>query len=321
MTVIASYIYRLGERTEKLPLTGDPFQETDGEFAWIGIADPTADEMACLKSMFDLHPLAVEDALNGKQVPKVEVYGDQLFVIIKTAHLEGDKIAYGETCIFVGRHHVISVRHGSARSHRELREQLEQSPRLLDHGPDYVLHGIIDFVVDGYLPMVEALEDKVLEMEKHMLISFLEREQIRRLFRMRRQVIRFQRILGPMAEVVGKLTNLELPCIDDNAKAYFRDVLDHVRRVEFMMSGLREIITSVFEASNLLEQQRQGTITRQLAAWAAILAVPTAIAGIYGMNFEHMPELKSEYGYYVVIGVILTLCAILYSSFKKTGWL
>lgn len=321
MTVIASYIYRLGERTEKLPLTGDPFQETDGEFAWIGIADPTADEMACLKSMFDLHPLAVEDALNGKQVPKVEVYGDQLFVIIKTAHLEGDKIAYGETCIFVGRHHVISVRHGSARSHRELREQLEQSPQLLDHGPDYVLHGIIDFVVDGYLPMVEALEDKVLEMEKHMLISFLEREQIRRLFRMRRQVIRFQRILGPMAEVVGKLTNLELPCIDDNANAYFRDVLDHVRRVEFMMSGLREIITSVFEASNLLEQQRQGTITRQLAAWAAILAVPTAIAGIYGMNFEHMPELKSEYGYYVVIGAILTLCAILYSSFKKTGWL
>lgn len=134
MTVIASYIYRLGERTEKLPLTGGPFQEPDGEFAWIGIADPTPDEMAC-KSMFDLHPLAVEDALNGKQVPKVEVYGDQLFVIIKTAHLEGDKIAYGETCIFVGRHHVISVRHGSARSHRELREQLEQSPQLLEHGP------------------------------------------------------------------------------------------------------------------------------------------------------------------------------------------
>jgi len=222
------------------------------------------------------------------------VYGDQLFVIIKTAHLEGDKIAYGETCIFVGRHHVISVRHGSARSHKELREQLEQSPKLLDHGPDYVLHGIIDFVVDGYLPMVETLED---------------------------QVIRFQRILGPMAEVVGKLTNLELPCIDDNAKAYFRDVLDHVRRVEFMISGLREVITSVFEASNLLEQQRQGTITRQLAAWAAILAVPTAIAGIYGMNFEHMPELKTEYGYYVVIAVILTLCAILYYRFKKTGWL
>ncbi len=321
MTVVASYLYRSGKRAEDVLLNDQPFEASGGEFAWIGLTDPSADEMASLQAMFQLHPLAVEDALNGNQVPKVDIYGDQLFVVAKTAHLEGDKIAYGETCIFVGKHHLISVRHGSARSHKELRLQLEQSPRLLEHGPDYVLHGIMDFIVDGYLPMVEALEDKVLEMEKHMLISFLEREQNRRLFRMRRQVIRFQRILGPMAEVVGKLTNLELPCIDDNAKAYFRDVLDHVRRVEFMMSGLREIITSVFEASNLLEQQRQGTITRQLAAWAAILAVPTAIAGIYGMNFEHMPELKSEYGYYVVIGVILTLCAILYPSFKKTGWL
>jgi magnesium transporter len=321
MSVIASFIYRGGKRARELPLSDKPFQQVDGEFAWIGIAEPTIEEMTNLKAMFGLHPLAVEDALNGKQVPKVEVYGDQLFVIIKTAHLEGDKIAYGETCIFVGRHYVVSVRQGSAKSHTELREQLEHSPNLLDHGPDYVLHGIIDFVVDGYLPMVETLEDKVLDMEKHMLISFLEREQIRRLFRMRRQVIKFQRILGPMGEVVGKLANLELPCIDDNAKAYFRDILDHVRRVEFMMSGLREVITSVFEASNLLEQQRQGTITRQLAAWAAILAVPTAIAGIYGMNFEHMPELKTEYGYYVVLAVIVTLCAILYYRFKRTGWL
>ncbi len=138
---------------------------------------------------------------------------------------------------------------------------------------------------------------------------------------MRRQVIKFQRILGPMGEVVGKLANLELPCIDDNAKAYFRDILDHLRRVEFMMSGLREVITSAFKASNLLEQQRQGTITRQLAASAAILAVPTSIAGIYGMNFEHMPELKTEYGYDVVLVVILSLCAILYFRFKRTGWL
>ncbi|MEV4606877.1 magnesium and cobalt transport protein CorA [Neorhizobium sp. LMR1-1-1.1] len=321
MTVIASFIYRGGESAEELPLSDKPFQQVDGEFAWIGVAEPTVEEMTNLKAMFGLHPLAVEDALNGKQVPKVEVYGDQLFVIIKTAHLEGDKIAYGETCIVVGRHYIVSVCQGSAKSHKELREQLEHSPKLLDHGPDYVLHGIIDFVVDGYLPMVETLEDKVLEMEKHMLISFLEREQIRRLFRMRRQVIKFQRILGPMGEVVGKLANLELPCIDDNAKAYFRDILDHVRRVEFMMSGLREVITSAFEASNLLEQQRQDTITGQLAAWAAILAVPTAIAGIYGMNFEQMPELKTEYGYYVVLVVILSLCAILYFRFKRTGWL
>ena len=192
---------------------------------------------------------------------------------------------------------------------------------MLRHGPDYVLHAIIDFIVDGYLPMVEKMEDSVLALEKHMLISFLEREQIRRIFRMRRQVILFQRVLGPMAEVAGRLTHLDLPCIDENARPYFRDVLDHVKRVETMIAGLRDVITSVFEASNLLEQQRQGVITRQLAAWAAILAVPTAIAGIYGMNFEFMPELHWRYGYLAALVLMASICTGLFVTFKKTKWL
>ncbi len=266
MTIVASFIYRSGKRAEQVELSEKPVDLKDDEFIWIGISEPTEEELAKLQAMFDLHPLAVEDALNGKQVPKVDIYGEQLFVVAKTAHLEGDKIAYGETCIFVGKQHLITVRHGSARSHQVLRQQLEQSPKLLAHGPDYVLHGIIDFVVDGYLPIVETIEDRVLDLEKHVLISFLEPEQIRRIFRMRSQVIKFQRVLGPMAEVVGKLTHLDLPCVDENARPFFKDVYDHVRRVEGSVSGLREIITSVFEASNLLEQQRQGAITRQLAA-------------------------------------------------------
>ncbi|KQQ59747.1 magnesium transporter [Rhizobium sp. Leaf311] len=321
MTVVASYLYRDGTCAEEVPLGRQAIEHKEGEFSWIGLVDPTADEMADLKAMFNLHPLAVEDALNGKQVPKVDIYGDQLFVVVKTAHLEGEKIAYGETCIFVGANHLISVRHGSARAHSELRQQLQRSPKLLRQGPDYVLHGIIDFVVDGYLPIIEVLEDKVLELEKHVLVSLLQPEQIRRIFRMRRQVIRFQRILGPMAEVVGKLSHLELPCVDENVQPFFKDVHDHIRRVDSMVSGLREIMTSVFEASNLLEQQRQGAITRQLAAWAAILAVPTAIAGIYGMNFKNMPELETRYGYFIVLAVIAALCSILYVRFKKAGWL
>lgn len=321
MTIVASFLYRDGKRAEQIALLETPLRNPDDEFIWIGVSEPTSEEMARLQAMFGLHPLAVEDALNGKQVPKIDIYGDQLFVVVKTAHLEGDKIAYGETCIFVGKQHVITVRHGSARSHQQLRQQLEQSPQLLAHGPDYVLHAIIDFVVDGYLPIVETIEDRVLDLEKHILISFLEPEQIRRIFRMRRQVIKFQRVLGPMAEVVGKLTHLDLPCLDQNSKPFFKDVYDHVRRVEGSVSGLREIITSVFEASNLLEQQRQGAITRQLAAWAAILAVPTAVAGIYGMNFKNMPELETRYGYYVVIAVILVLCSLLFFRFKKARWL
>ena len=321
MTVVASYIYSQGRRGRAVSLDEPRPVLDDGDFVWIGLHEPTAEELGKLAETYDLHQLAVEDALNAHQVPKVEVYGDQLFVVAKTAHLEGDKIKYGETAIFIGRHHIITARHGSARNHSRVRAQLEASPQMLEQGPDYVLHGIIDFIVDGYLPIVETIEDKVLEMEQKMLVSFLDRDQIKRLFRLRRQLLLFGRILGPMSEVAGKLVNLDLPCLDQHAKPFFRDVLDHVRRVESMVGSLREVITSVFEASNLLEQQGQGIITRQLAAWAAILAVPTAIAGIYGMNFEYMPELKMEYGYYIVLTVIVLLCGLLYHRFKKTGWL
>lgn len=321
MTVIASFVYRHGKRGEAVPIDGPMPKLGPNDFIWTGLHAPGIEELAPLAQRHQLHQLAVEDALNGHQVPKVEAYGDQLFVVAKTAHLEGDKIRYGSTAIFVGRQHIITVRQGSSRNHLEVRSQLEASPQLLAQGPDYVLHGILDFIADGYLPVVEKIEDVVLEMEQKMLASFLEREQIRRLFRLRRQLILFGRILGPMADVAGKLVNLDLPCLDKQAKPFFRDVLDHVKRVESMVGGLREVITSVFEASNLLEQQRQGVITRQLAAWAAILAVPTAIAGIYGMNFKNMPELETQYGYFVVLAVIVLLCGLLYYRFRRTGWL
>ena len=322
MTVVAAYLYRDGKRVrevsieEKIECAGDK-----SEFVWIGIADPTVEEMRSLQRQYDLHPLAVEDALKADQLPKVDVYGDQLFVVARTAHLENGVIAYGETAMFVGHSHIISVRHVSARTHRALRDQLEATPFLLMHGTDYVLHAILDFVVDGYLPLVEALEDEVLAMEHRTIDHFLGRDEINRIFTLRRELIRFQRVLGPMGEVANKLVRQDLPCIDSEARPYFRDVLDHVRRVQAMVDGLREVLTSVFEFSNLLEQQRTGAITRQLAAWAAILAVPTAVAGIYGMNFEHMPELGTRYGYFVVLAVILSACIWLYVRFKRARWL
>lgn len=322
MSVVAAYLYRHGHKAEEISID-QPAHCAEGrsEFVWIGLLEPTEAELRSLQEHYGLHPLAVEDALKAHQLPKVEIYGDQLFVVARTAHLEADQIAYGETAVFVGPNHIISVRHGSARAHTMLRQQLEASPMLLNHGVDYVLHAILDFIVDGYLPIVETIEDHVLEMEKKTLDTFLGRDEITRLFTLRRELTRFQRVLGPMGEVANKLTYLELPCLDPEVRPYFRDVLDHVRRVEVMVGGLREVLTSVFEVSNLLEQQRQGVITRQLAAWAAILAVPTAIAGIYGMNFENMPELKSHYGYYVVLGVIVAVCAALYLRFKKARWI
>lgn len=322
MPVVAAFLYRNGERAREVALEERINCPTDrSEFVWIGMCNPTTEEMEQLRANYDLHPLAVEDALKADQLPKVDVYRDQLFVIARTAQYEGSTIAYGETAIFIGHSHIISVRYGSDRSYTPLREQLEAAPSLLGQGVDYVLHAILDYIVNGYLPIVETIEEEVLAMEQQTLDSFIGRGEITRIFMLRRELMRFQRVLAPMNEVATKFVKIDLPCIDGNTKPYFSDVRDHAHRVEAMVDDLREVLASVFEYSSLLEQQRTGTITRQLAAWAAILAVPTAIAGIYGMNFEYMPELKVHNGYFIVLGVITTICVILYSRFKRTGWL
>lgn len=321
MSVVAAYLYRDGCRVEPVTLEDAHPQSGDSEFVWIGLHEPTPDELHILQKNFGLHPLAVEDALNAEHAPKVDVYGEQIFVVARTAHLDDDHVTYGGTSAFVGKGHIITVRHGSARTHTTLRAQLEAAPTLLRHGSDYVLHAILDFIVDGYLPIVQTIEDDVLSMEQKMLDSFLGRDQITRIFKLRREMILFQRVLAPMSEVCSKLAHIDVPCIDREAQPYFSDVLDHVRRVESMVGSLRDVLISVFDTSQLFEQQRQGKITKQLAAWAAILAIPTAIAGIYGMNFEYMPELKTRYGYFVVLSLMVAICGGLYIRFKKINWL
>ncbi len=321
MTVVSAYRYSDGHCVTEVTLDTPPPEPGSEDFVWIGLFEPTEEELLALHVSYGLHPLAVEDALKAHEQPKVEIFGEQLFVIARTAQRQGDRIAYGETAIFVGRNHIITVRHGSARAHTALRAQLEAAPALMRHGVDYVLHAILDFIVDGYQPIIEDIEEEVLLMEKRTIDASLTRDEIIRLFSLRRQMIRFQRALGPMAEVVSRLTHLDLPGLDPQVSPYFRDVLDHLRRTQSMVENLREILTSVFEVSNLLEQQRQVVITRQLAAWAAILAMPTAIAGIYGMNFTNMPELDTRYGYYVVLVLILAVCGGLYLRFRLAKWL
>ena len=321
MTVAAAFLYRKGKRIGELDINEPSPCEGKGEFAWIGVVEPDEAELRTLAKNFALHPLAVEDAFNAHQLPKVDVYGNQLFVAAKTAHLDGEHIDYGETAIFVGQNHIITVRHGSARSHSELRTLLEAAPTLLAHGTDYVLHAILDFIVDGYLPIVQAIEDQVLQTEQRAISMAIGQVEAQRLFGQRRELIKFQRTIGPMRELSSKLATLDLPCIDPEARPYFRDVYDHAKRVDSMIDALRDVLTSVFEISSLLEAQRQNAIVRKLASWAAILAVPTAIAGIYGMNFEHMPELGTRYGYFIVLGVIGAICTWLFVRFRRTGWL
>ncbi|MBL0021938.1 MAG: magnesium and cobalt transport protein CorA [Sphingomonadales bacterium] len=326
MTVIAARVYREGRLLSEVDLSKPiPTLEKKEDFIWIGLHDPDAATIKTVQQHFGLHELAVEDALDPRHLPKMENYGDTLFVVARTVHLEdgngGTRIAYGNTAIFLGRQFIITVRHGSMRSHAPIRQQLEATPWLLKHGPDYVLHAILDFIVDGYFEVIDLVEEQVLVMEDQALESFLNREQTARLFTLRRDLFRLTRILGPMEDLANRFVNIDLPQLDSEIDPYLRDLADHVRRVNYRVAGLRDTLTSVIETSGLLEQQRQGVITRQLAAWAAILAVPTAIAGIYGMNFRFMPELEWRYGYVAVWGVILLVCVTLYVRFKRSGWL
>ncbi len=324
MTVIAARRYRGGkiaipDLSVDGPGTGEP---GPGEFDWIGLAHSNLAEMNLLARQYALHPLAIEDALNPVQIAKVEAYGEGLFIVARTAALDGNKaISYGQTALFVGRNFLVSVRLGSDREHTELRRRLEMEEDRLAEGSDCVAHTILDFIVDGYTPIIDAFEAAVQQIEEHAIDAFPAPYTIRRIFRLRRQLRRFERLCGPMEAVCERLSVTDYPAIDGGAKVWFRDVLDHVRRAMARVRGLRETLDTVVETASLLEQHRQGAMTRQLAAWAAILAVPTAIAGIYGMNFDVMPELRWRYGYFAVMGVIAAICGGLWLRFRKIGWL
>ncbi len=324
MSIIAARRYANGKpKKEPLVIDGAEHVLPSGtQFDWVGLSDPTAQEMELVRIQFGLHPLAIEDALNPNQIPKIEIYGQQLFIVARTAAIEeGENIAYGQTAIFLGSNFLVTVRIGSTRAHNDLRARLEAVPERLAEGPDYAAHAILDFIVDGYQPVLERLEEGVQVLEERAIEAFPDPSTIRRIFRLRRQFRRFVRIIGPMVEVCDRLATTDYAVIDPGARIWFRDVLDHVRRAMVRMEGLRETVASIVETAALLEQHRQGDMTRQLAGWAAILAVPTAIAGIYGMNFDYMPELHHKWGYPAVVVVIAAICGGLFFRFRRIGWL
>jgi magnesium transporter len=324
MTIVAARRYRAGKIADAdLPIDGTGAAPPEpGEFDWIGVAAPGEAEMELLRRQYALHPLAVEDALTPTQMPKVEIYGDALFIVARTAALDGeDIISYGQTSLFLTRGYLLSVRIGSERAHVDLRRRLELGAERLAEGPDYVAHAILDYIVDGYTPIIDGFEDAVQRIEERAVDSFPEQATIRRIFRLRRQLRRFERVCGPMEAVCERLSVTDYPTVDAGAKIWFRDVLDHMRRAMARVRGLRETLDTVVETASLLEQHRQGMMTRQLAAWAAILAVPTAIAGIYGMNFDVMPELRWRYGYFMILGLIGAICGGLWLRFRKIDWL
>ncbi len=321
MSEITAAVFRDGKVIEHVAFDAGTPRSGDADFIWIEVLDPVENDYSALQERFGLYSLAVEDSMSAAQLPKVDLYDDQIFVVLKAAHLEGDAIRYGEIDAFVGRNHIITVRHEADSRHAHALERFQGGPRTSEVKPDLILHGILNFVVTGYFPIVQMIEDEVLSMEPRLQDALLDRDEITRLFQLRREAIHFQHVLTWMSDVCGKLSNLEVPCISAEAKPYFRDVQDRLIRLDGMVGGLIDVIRTVFETSSLLEQQRQGVNTRQLAAWAAILGVPATIAGIYGMIFPNVPGLSSPYGYAIVVGAMMAICLGLYFRFKRLRWL
>jgi magnesium transporter len=320
MGEVTAAIVRDGKVVQHVPLDARLSPRGKSEFVWIEVLDPVDGDFDFLQERFGLHSLAVDDAMRPAPGPKVDLYGGQIFIALNVARLENDAIKYGEVDAFVSVDHIITVRHSAdgARTHEH--DGFLSGPANAKASPDFILHSIVDSVVNGYFPVVQAIEDEVLSMEQHLETAFLRRDEITRLLRLRREVIRLQHVLTRTSDVSAKLANLDVPCIGAAAKPYFRDVHDHLMRLDAMVGGLVEVILTVLETSGLLEQQREGMITRQLAAWAAILGAPAALASIYGMAFPSLSDLRNVYGYAVVSAMAL-LCLGLYLRFKKLHWL
>ena len=237
------------------------------------------------------------------------------------AQLDGDSIAFGETHLFVGEGYLVSVRHGASTSYTPVRERCESCPRALARGEDYILYAILDFIVDNYSPVLETIQEEVEAMEAQVLASAMTRAQIERLYLLRRDLLRLRHAVGPLVEVCRRLEHDNLPMVRPTMRPLFRDVTDHVRTIQERIDSLREVLAFAFEASLLVGQAQETAVSKKLASWLAIIAVPTAVAGIYGMNFKYIPELQWEYSYFVVMGAMLIACAGLYWRFRRVGWL
>jgi magnesium transporter len=320
--VVAAGAYVDGRRVANIAIDeASSWRSWPGHVVWIGLHEPDTSLLKSVQRQFQLHDLAIEDAAHAHQRPKIEQYGDALFIVARTAQLDGDSIAFGETHLFVGEGYLVSVRHGASTSYTPVRERCESCPRALARGEDYILYAILDFIVDNYSPVLETIQEEVEAMEQQVLASAMTRAQIERLYLLRRDLLRLRHAVGPLVEVCRRLQHDNLPMVRPTMRPLFRDVTDHVRTVQEQIDSLREVLAFAFEASLLVGQAQETAVSKKLASWLAIIAVPTAVAGIYGMNFKYIPELQWEYSYFVVMGAMLIACAGLYWRFRRVGWL
>src|SRR3954470_2312619 len=320
-TVINCVAYEAGRRRAEVDLDHACPAETDGSFIWVGLHEPNQELLRTVQQRFALHDLAIEDALLAHQRPKLEIYGDSVFIALRTAQLVDRKIQFGETHIFAGRGYVVTVRHGSTTAYREVRARAESAPKMLAMGESFVVYSVIDFIVDNYFPVIHQLEAEADALEDEVFSHRSDPTDVERIYALRHELLLMRRAVQPLQEVCNRIMRFDVPLIDHAMNDYFRDIQDHVIQVMESIDNLRDLLAAALEANMLLVSLAQNDVTKKLTGWAAILSIPLAIASVYGMNFKNMPELEHPYGYPTVMVVIITLCGYLFFRFRRAGWL
>jgi magnesium transporter len=335
--VVDCAVYRAGQRMEsttcQTPHEAMLRVREGGGFAWIGLHEPTEAEFAGIAAEFGLHPLAVEDAVHAHQRPKLERYDDTLFTVFKTIHYiehaeltaTSEVVETGEVMCFTGRDFVITVRHGGKGSLRALRHGLQKDAELLAKGPSAVLHAIADHVVDGYIAVAAAMQDDIDEVEIDVFSAPAKGSprgsDAGRIYQLKREVLEFKRAVSPLLRPMQLLSERPMRLVDPDIQKYFRDVADHLARVQEQVIGFDELLNSILQANLAQATVAQNEDMRKITSWAAIIAVPTAVCGVYGMNFDHMPELHWKYGYPMVLTGIIGVCLAIHRTLKRNGWL
>jgi magnesium transporter len=290
-------------------------------FVWVGLKDPGPGELAAMQHEFDLHELAVEDARHGHQRPKVEEYGDSIFAVLHMIEIENGELNEGEVDIFVGPNYVLSVRSRAKKGFIDVRSRCEREPHLLENGSGFVLYALMDSVVDRYFPVIDLLETELETLEGRMFAGGSARANIEAMYALKQKLMVVKHAVGPLYEGVGKLYGGRVPKVCAGSQEYYRDVYDHLSRLNQSVDSLREMVTTALSVNLSLITLQENETTKRLAACAALVAVPTLIAGIYGMNFKHMPELNWEFGYPMAVSLMVGIDAWLFTRFRKSGWL
>jgi magnesium transporter len=288
---------------------------------WVALKDADAAELEVMQDEFDLHELAVEDARHGHQRPKIEEYGDSLFAVMHTVEVMGDDLKVGEVDIFIGRNYVLSARQNSERGFADVRARCEREPELLQHGSGYVLYALMDAIVDRYAPVLDAVEAELEALEEQIFSGKSPRQNIESLYYVKQKLMTLKHAVAPLVEASGRLYGGRVPPVCAGLGDYFRDVYDHLFRLNQSIDTSRDTVTTAIQVNLAMITIGESEVTKRLAAYAALVAIPTMIAGIYGMNFEHMPELKWSYGYPVAVAVMAVIDGYLFYRFRKSGWL